>query len=136
MGRGQTSTFSEYGHVAYQIKGNDACSNTVANSVHTLSIPEVGSKVKTLFSEGSRDTYQIKGNEAYSTMQAHIVSLHKPSAPRGGGGQKVKTCFSFPCTHPRPVVLGQKVKTFFLESGHVAYHIKGKDVYQHASKTL
>ena len=25
------STFSEYGHVAYQIKGNDACSNMVAN---------------------------------------------------------------------------------------------------------
>ena len=30
VGRGQNSTFSEYGHVPNQIKGNDACSNTVA----------------------------------------------------------------------------------------------------------
>ena len=27
----KNSTISEYGHVAYQIKGNDACSNMVAN---------------------------------------------------------------------------------------------------------
>ena len=27
--RHQISTFSEYGHVAYQSKGNDACSNMV-----------------------------------------------------------------------------------------------------------
>ena len=27
----QNSTFLEYGHVAYQIKGNDACSSMVAN---------------------------------------------------------------------------------------------------------
>ena len=31
MGRGQNLTFLEYGHVAYQIKGNDGCSNMVAN---------------------------------------------------------------------------------------------------------
>ena len=30
-GRGQNSTFSQYGHVAYQIKGNDPCSNMTAN---------------------------------------------------------------------------------------------------------
>ena len=30
---GQNSTLSEYGHVAYQIKGDDACSNMVANSL-------------------------------------------------------------------------------------------------------
>ena len=30
-GCGQNSTFSEYGHFAYQIKGNDTCSNMVAN---------------------------------------------------------------------------------------------------------
>ena len=29
--KGQNSIFLEYGHVAYQIKGNDACSNMVAN---------------------------------------------------------------------------------------------------------
>ena len=27
------STFSEYGHVAYQIKGKEACSNMLANSL-------------------------------------------------------------------------------------------------------
>ena len=29
--KGQYSTFSEHGHVAYQIKGNQKCSNMVAN---------------------------------------------------------------------------------------------------------
>ena len=29
--RGQKSTFSEHGHVAYQVKGNHECSNMVAN---------------------------------------------------------------------------------------------------------
>ena len=29
--RGQNSTFSEYGHVAYQIQGNDVYSNMTAN---------------------------------------------------------------------------------------------------------
>ena len=28
---GQNSTFTEHGHVAYQIKENDKCSNMVAN---------------------------------------------------------------------------------------------------------
>ena len=28
---GQRQSFSDYGHVAYQIKGNDACINMVAN---------------------------------------------------------------------------------------------------------
>ena len=31
MSKGQKKTFSEYGHVAYQIKGNDECSKMVAN---------------------------------------------------------------------------------------------------------
>ena len=29
--KGQTLTFSEHGHVAYQMKGNDECSSMVAN---------------------------------------------------------------------------------------------------------
>ena len=29
--KGQNSTFAEYGHVAYQIKWNQICSNLVAN---------------------------------------------------------------------------------------------------------
>ena len=40
---GQKSTFSEHGHVAYQIKGNDKCSNMQVHilSFHTPSIPWV-----------------------------------------------------------------------------------------------
>ena len=40
-GRGQNSFLSEYGNVAYQIKGNDACSNMVANilPLDTFSTP-------------------------------------------------------------------------------------------------
>ena len=38
--------FSEHGHVAYQINGNDACSNMVANifPIYTPKILRVGSK--------------------------------------------------------------------------------------------
>ena len=47
----QNSTFSEYGHVAYQIKGNDGCSNMQSHilSLHAPSIPGVGSKVNYFF---------------------------------------------------------------------------------------
>ena len=45
-GTGQNSTFSEYGHVAYQIKGNDACINMVENGhvsiIYTCTHPEGG----------------------------------------------------------------------------------------------
>ena len=51
MGGGQNSTFSEYGHVAYQIKGNDTCSNMVAKTltVNTPSASGVGSKSQNIF---------------------------------------------------------------------------------------
>ena len=56
---------SEYGHVAYQIKADDAGSNMVANILPTdtpLS-QGVGSKGQTIFfSESSHVAYQIKGN--------------------------------------------------------------------------
>ena len=35
---GQNSTFSEYGHVAYQSKGTDACSYMVANILVILEL--------------------------------------------------------------------------------------------------
>ena len=64
-GRGQNETFSEYGHVAYQIKAEDAGNNMVANIVptDTLSAQGVGSKGQTIyFCESSHVAYQIKGN--------------------------------------------------------------------------
>ena len=64
-GRGQNKTFSEYGHVAYQNKTDDAGSNMVANILPTDTplIQEVGSKGQTISSsESSHVAYQIKGN--------------------------------------------------------------------------
>ena len=57
--------FSEYGHVAYQIKADEAGSNMVANILptDTASTQGVGSKGQTIsFSESSHVTYQIKGS--------------------------------------------------------------------------
>ena len=58
-----TFFFSEYGHVAYQIKGNDACSNMVTYSLPADLPPTLWwiQKVKIqLFSEHSHVAYQIK----------------------------------------------------------------------------
>ena len=57
--------FSEYGHVAYQIKADDFCNNMVANILPTDTplTQGVGSKGQTIsFSESSHVAYQIKGN--------------------------------------------------------------------------
>ena len=42
------STFAEHGHIAYQIKRNEKCSNMQAHimSLHTPLTPEKGSKVQ------------------------------------------------------------------------------------------
>ena len=49
--KGQNSTFSDHGHLAYQIKGYDECSNMQAHilSLHTPSNPGVGSEDQTFF---------------------------------------------------------------------------------------
>ena len=62
---GQTISFSESSHVAYQIKADDAGSNMVANILptNTPSTQGVGSKGQTIFLfESSHVAYQIKGN--------------------------------------------------------------------------
>ena len=64
-GGGQNQTLSEYGHVAYQIKADNFCSNMVANILptDTPSTQGVGSKGQTIyFCESSHVAYQIKGN--------------------------------------------------------------------------
>ena len=63
--KGQTITFSESSHVAYQIKAHDAGNNMVANILptDTPSTQGAGSKGQTIsFSESSQVVYQIKGN--------------------------------------------------------------------------
>ena len=57
--------FSEYGHAAYQIIGNEAYNNMLANSVSLL-LPlalKLGQKVIFVFSESSHVPYQINRNE-------------------------------------------------------------------------
>ena len=46
LGWGQNSTIAEYGHVAYQIKGIDACGNMVANILHAERTPNPGDGIK------------------------------------------------------------------------------------------
>ena len=63
--KGQTLSFSESSHVAYEIKAEDAGGNMVANILptDTPSTQGVGSKGQTIsFSKSSHVAYQIKGN--------------------------------------------------------------------------
>ena len=63
--KGQTISFSESSHVAYQIKAEDLGSSMVANILptDTPSTQGMGSKGQTIsFSESSHVAYQIKGN--------------------------------------------------------------------------
>ena len=67
LGRSQNYTLSEYGHVAYQIKADDASSNMVANilprDTPIQGVRSKGQRVKRyVFSESSHVAYQIKGN--------------------------------------------------------------------------
>ena len=81
--------FFKYGHVVYQIKGNNAYSKIVANV--SPQTPGLGSKGQNIFfSESSHVTYyKLKGMEL-STMQANILSLHSCTFE---WGQKVKIKF-------------------------------------------
>ena len=52
-----------YGHEAYQVKGNEAYNN-MPNIFSITLAPVVGSKVFSSFYESSHIAYQINGNEA------------------------------------------------------------------------
>ena len=75
----------EYGHVAYQIKGNDAYTNIAANSLPIFPsriLLVVGSKViNSTFSEHGHVAYQVKGNDECSNMQSHIFFLTRTLDP-------------------------------------------------------
>ena len=59
------STFSEHGHVAYQIKENHECGNMVPNimlaDTLTLGMGQIGQNLP--FSEHGHIEYQFKGNQ-------------------------------------------------------------------------
>ena len=83
-------TFSEYGHVAYQIKGNEVYNNMLnIFPLHTPLIPVVGSKGH--FFLFWKYACQINWNEAENTMQANILHYYTPTTPRLC--QKVKTIY-------------------------------------------
>ena len=61
--KGQTLSFSESSHVAYQIIADDTGGNMVANILPTDTPSGVRSKGQTIsFSKSSHVAYQIKGN--------------------------------------------------------------------------
>ena len=90
------STFSEYGHIAYVFKGNEAYNNMLANilPLHLLLTPGVRSK----------------GHFFLKVVMLHIKTGMKHSIPC-----KQMLC---PFTHPR---LLDGIKTRFPEEGYLAY---------------
>ena len=84
---GQRSTFSEHGHVIYQITDNHKCRNMVANILPAV-IPDPGDWVNRLrfnFSEYGHGAYQIKENHKYSNMVENILPAYPlPVNPRDG----------------------------------------------------
>ena len=94
MGPRPKLNFSEYGHVAYQIKAENAGSNMVANILptDTPSTQGVGSKGQTIyFSESSHVAYQIKADDASSNMVANILPTDTPLTQ--GVGSQGQTIF-------------------------------------------
>ena len=73
----QNSTFSEHGHVAYQLKGITKCSSIVAIFLPTdppspYDHREKGSRGQnSTFSEHGHIAYQIKGNHKCSNLVAN-----------------------------------------------------------------
>ena len=95
--KGQNLTFSEHGHVAYQIKEKHKCSNVIANKpsdpLHpkTLWMGSVGQNLT--FSEHGYVTYQIKENQECTNMVANILPadpLPPPPPPDPRDGVRIK----------------------------------------------
>ena len=73
--------FSKHGHVAYQIKGNEACSKVVANILLSdcLRHPTLGwDQNYIFFSDHGHVAYQFKGNDACSNVVVIILPADKP----------------------------------------------------------
>ena len=71
--------FSEYGHVAYQIKADYFCNNMVANILptDTPSTQGVGSKGQTIyFCESSHVAFQVKGLSTEHHESKYAVFTH------------------------------------------------------------
>ena len=102
--KGQNSTFSEYGHVEYQIKWDHECSNMVA--IILPADPPSTQGVKRLnptFSEHGHVAYQIKGNYECSKMIANILPADpQPLTLRvGSKGQNSTFIGKWSCCIPK-----------------------------------
>ena len=114
--RGQNSTFSEHGHVAYQIKENHEGSNYVAiilpaDLSQTLGMRSVGQN--STFSEHVNVAYQINENQECSNMVAKILTADWPPPTP-------------PPPTPLPQTLGKRSvgqNSTFPEHVNVAYQI-------------
>ena len=84
--KGQIATFSEHCHVAYQIKGNQVCSNMVANILPAN--PPPPPPTHTPPPEHGHVAYQIKGNQECSKMLTNVLPANTypriPPPPEGG----------------------------------------------------
>ena len=77
--KGQNSTFSEHGHVEYQIQGNHECSSMVANILlvdpyHPQSPPY--DPVLGMGSIGQNSTFSEHGHVAYEIIGNHKMQEH------------------------------------------------------------
>ena len=91
--------FSEHDHVAYQIKGNHKCSNTVANILPADPPPPrtLGAKrIYFTFLEHGHFAYQIGGNPECKT-QLQLFCPQTP--PHDPGDQKVLTILDYGRIH-------------------------------------
>ena len=95
---------------AYQIKGNQVCSNMVANILPMPPPPSPNSGLKcqnSTFSEHGHVAYQVKGNLESSNMVANVLpantypSMPPPPPQRGDGVKRSKFNFfkHFDLTH-------------------------------------
>ena len=78
MGQGQFF-FSEYGHVAFQIKLNHECSNMVENILPASPLPLTSGQNSTFLKHVA---YQIKGNDACCFMVAKNFTKAPPPPPK------------------------------------------------------
>ena len=67
--KGKNSTFSEHGHVAYQITGNHECSNMVAKSLPTDAPIPYPPLTLGMGSVGQNSTFSEQGNVTISNYR-------------------------------------------------------------------
>ena len=98
-------TWSEHGHVAYQIKGHYECSNMVANillaerkpPLPPPPPPEPGSGStgqNSTFSKFGHVAYTVKGNHEFSNMVVNtLLTIPPPPRPQGMGSKdQIQLC--------------------------------------------